>query len=197
MRSGKPLPPTCCACPAASRSMTSGFTGSSPRATAGSSISDRIRSAVSSSKDQLLASYYTRDLLATERLFLLSVPARTPRLETRDFSHASIRTAGSANPQFPIDSLRGLGMSDLQIEEIQQTRTAAPNVNIYSPVTGFVLARNISPGQRFDKGTEFYRIADISHVWVMTDIFEKDREFVKPGAMATDSLSGPRVSGAA
>ena len=78
-------------------------------------------------KNQLLASYYTPNLLYTERLFLLSVPANEPlQTQTKDFSQASIRTAGSANPQFPIDSLRGLGMSDLQIEEIQRTRTASP-----------------------------------------------------------------------
>jgi len=142
-------------------------------------------------KNQLLASYYQKDLLYTERLFLLSIPAKEPLpTQTKDFSQASLRTSGSANPQFPIDSLRGLGMSDLQIEEIHRTREASPQINIYSPVTGFVLARNISPTQRFDKGTEFYRIADISHLWVMTDIFEKDRAFVKPGAMATVRYQG-------
>jgi membrane fusion protein, copper/silver efflux system len=137
-------------------------------------------------KDQLLASYYTRDLQATERLFLLSIPANEPlQTQSKDFSQASIRTAGSANPSFPIDALRGLGMSDLQIEEIHRTRTASPHINIYSPASGFVLERNISPGQRFDKGTELYRLADISRVWVMTDVFEKDRQFLKPGAEAT------------
>ena len=84
-------------------------------------------------------------------------------------------------------------MSDLQIEEIHQTRTASPHVNIYSPVSGFVLARNVSPGQRFDKGTELYRIADISRVWVLTDIFEKDRQFLKPGAEATVLYQGRRL----
>ena len=146
-------------------------------------------------KDQLLASYYTKDLLYNERLFLLSIPANeTLPTQTKDFSQASIRTAGSANPQFPIDSLRGLGMSDLQIEEIHRTRTAAPHVNIYSPISGFVLARNISPRQRFDKGTELYRIADISRVWVLTDIFEKDRQFVKPGAEAIIVYQGRRLT---
>jgi multidrug efflux pump subunit AcrA (membrane-fusion protein)/YHS domain-containing protein len=142
-------------------------------------------------KNQLLASYYQKDLLYTERLFLLSIPA-TEALpsQTTDFSQASIRTAGSANPQFPIDSLRGLGMSDLQIEEIHRTRVASPHIGIYSPVSGFVLARNISPRQRFEKGTELYRIADISRVWVMADIFEKDREFVRRGATATIHYRG-------
>jgi membrane fusion protein, copper/silver efflux system len=145
-------------------------------------------------QDQLLASYYTRDLLSNERLFLLSVPANEPlQTQTKDFSQASIRTAGSANPQFPIDSLRGLGMSDLQIDEIHRTRTAAPHINIYSPVSGFVVARSVSPRQRFDKGAELYRIADISRVWVMTDIFEKDRQFLKPGSEATVLYQGRRL----
>jgi YHS domain-containing protein len=140
-------------------------------------------------QNQLLASYYTRDLLAAERLFLLSL-GTNDQSQKGDISFASIRTSSSTNPQFPVDSLRGLGMSDFQIEEIYRTRTSAPQVNIYSPVTGFVLSRNISPGQRFDKGTELYRIADIAHVWVVTDIFEKDSEFARPGAMATVRYRG-------
>ena len=161
---------------------------------AGSSTSGRTPSAASSRRTSCSRPTTQKDLLATERLFLLSIPANEPLpTQTKDFSQASIRTAGSANPQFPIDSLRGLGMSDLQIEEIHRTRTASPHINIYSPVSGFVLTRNISPSQRFDKGTELYRIADISRVWVMTDIFEKDRQFLKPGAEATILYQGRRL----
>jgi membrane fusion protein, copper/silver efflux system len=142
-------------------------------------------------KNQFLASYYQKDLLYNERLFLLSIPANQALPgQTTDLTQASIRTSGSANPLFPIDSLRGLGMSDLQIEEIHRTGQASPHVGVYSPVSGFVLARNISPSQRFEKGTELYRIADISRVWVMTDIFEKDREFLRPGATATVRYRG-------
>ncbi|MBP7568583.1 MAG: efflux RND transporter periplasmic adaptor subunit [Acidobacteria bacterium] len=146
-------------------------------------------------KNQLLGSYYTNELLSTERLFLLSIPANQQLVtRTKDFfSQASIRTAGSANPQYPIDSLRGLGMDDLQIEEIHKTRQAAPHVNIYSPVSGFVLARNISPRQRFDKGTELYQIGDLGRVWVLTDIFEKDRQFLEPGEEASVLYQGRRL----
>jgi membrane fusion protein, copper/silver efflux system len=146
-------------------------------------------------KNQLLASYYHKELLYNERLFLLSIPANEQLAkQTKDFSLASIRTAGSANPQFPIDSLRGLGMNDLQIEELQRTRVASPQINIYSPISGYVLARNISPTQWFDKGSELYRIADISRVWVMVDIFEKDRQFLTPGAEATVLYEGRRLT---
>ncbi|RPJ80510.1 MAG: hypothetical protein EHM13_11930, partial [Acidobacteria bacterium] len=53
-------------------------------------------------KNQLLASYYTRELLANERLFLLSIPANEQFATIqKDFTQASIRTSGAANPQFP------------------------------------------------------------------------------------------------
>jgi Cu(I)/Ag(I) efflux system membrane fusion protein len=92
--------------------------------------------------------------------------------------------------QSAIDSLRSLGMSEGQIGDIQRTHQAVSMIHIYSPIAGFVLARNISPAQRFDKGAELYRIADIGHVWVMADVFEKDLKFVRPGVLATVRYGG-------
>jgi Cu(I)/Ag(I) efflux system membrane fusion protein len=140
-------------------------------------------------QNQVLASYYTRDLLAAQQTYLFNL-ATNDQLERGEINVVSSRTPSSVNLQVTVDSLRSLGMSDLQIEEIKRTRASTPQILIYSPITGFVLARSISPGQRFDKGTEMYRIADIGHVWVMTDVFEKDREFVKPGGMATVRYQG-------
>ncbi len=126
-------------------------------------------------KDQVLASFYTPNLLVAQQT-LLFAPTSGPQ----------VRGAGTAfNTQVAVDTLRSMGMNDIQIEEVQRTHQSASEVNIYSPVTGVVLARNISPGQRFDKGSELYRIADLGHVWVMADIFEKDRDFIRPGTLAT------------
>ena len=36
----------------------------------------------------------------------------------------------------------------------------------------------------------FVRIADLSHVWVLADIFERDRDFVRPGSRATVRYQG-------
>ena len=37
------------------------------------------------------------------------------------------------------------------------------------------------PGLRFDRGTEFFRIADLSRVWILADIFETEASYFKPG----------------
>ena len=84
-------------------------------------------------------------------------------------------------------------MSETQIQEIERTRVAPTEVRVYAPADGFVIARNISPEQRFDKGTELYRISDIRHVWVLAEIFEKDRDFLKPGTRATVLYQGRRL----
>ncbi len=137
-------------------------------------------------RGQLLASYYTSNLLASTQTLLYAMATN----EQAGQGYLGARTPTSLSLQVAVDSLRSLGMSERQIEELKRSRQADSQISIFSPIDGFVLARSISPEQRFDKGTEIYRIADISHVWVMTDIFEKDREFLKPGALATVYYQG-------
>ena len=147
-------------------------------------------------KDEVLVAFYSPEFLSAGQALLFA-------LSSKD----RVQTTGRENPaqaaqleQFEInlkqyrDSLRNLGMGDRQIEEMIRTRKYMENVDVTSPADGIILARNVSQGQRFDKGTELYRIADISRVWAMTDIFEKDRQFVKPGAEAAIIYQGRRLT---
>jgi YHS domain-containing protein len=72
-------------------------------------------------------------------------------------------------------------MSQQQIKELASTKQVTDKVFIMAPATGFIIARNVSPGQRFDKGAEWYRIADLSRVWVLADLFRNEAEYVRPG----------------
>ena len=81
-------------------------------------------------------------------------------------------------------ALMGLGVGETQIEEIESTRRAAEFIQVRSPATGFVLARNISPRQRVDRDAEFFRVADLSRVWVVADVFGREAQYIQPGATA-------------
>jgi RND family efflux transporter MFP subunit len=72
-------------------------------------------------------------------------------------------------------------MSDIQIDEIAETRAYTENIQIRSPATGFVTFRNVSKGLRFDKGTELYRIVDLGRVWILADLFENEAPYFQPG----------------
>jgi YHS domain-containing protein len=79
-------------------------------------------------------------------------------------------------------------MSELQIEEIGRTRQYTENIQLRAPAKGFVIVRNVSKGLRFDKGTELYRIADLSRVWILAEVFENEASFFKPGMLAKVEL---------
>ena len=92
------------------------------------------------------------------------------------------------------DRLRNLGLSDKQIKEMAETRQLPVTVDIVSPVDGFVLARNISPGQHFDRSMEFYHIADLTKVWIVTDVFASEASTFRPGTVARVTLTNQKKS---
>jgi RND family efflux transporter MFP subunit len=85
--------------------------------------------------------------------------------------------------------MQNMGMSNLQIEELKRTRQYPEVIRILAPADGLVLARNVSPGLKFDRGAEWYRIANLSKVWVMADVFERDAKYVRPGQIARVTLA--------
>lgn len=96
----------------------------------------------------------------------------------------------TASVQQSVDRLLMLGVSSVQIEEIARTRRVPPALSITAPADGFVLARNVSIGQKFMRGDELYRIADLRRVWILADVFGPEAEYVRPGMRARVSLPG-------
>jgi len=85
-------------------------------------------------------------------------------------------------------------MSDTQIAAIAKTRQRTGTIELRSPVSGYVLARNISPNERFERAVEFYRIANLNQVWILADLFENDAQYVRAGTTAR--ISSPYSQGA-
>lgn len=88
-----------------------------------------------------------------------------------------------------LKNLENKGMGKGQIGEITRTRQPILDVALEAPATSFVLARNVTPGLKFDKGAEFYRLADLSHVWIVADLFDKEVQYLKPQDQAQVFLS--------
>jgi membrane fusion protein, copper/silver efflux system len=57
-----------------------------------------------------------------------------------------------------------------------------------SPITGFVLTKSAIEGQMAKAGEELFRIADLSHMWVIADVPEAELGRIEIGAMATISF---------
>jgi Cu(I)/Ag(I) efflux system membrane fusion protein len=83
-----------------------------------------------------------------------------------------------------------MGMGDLQIEDLRHTRQVTQHIWMTAPATGIVLSRNIWEGQHFDRGTEFFRIADIHRVWVVADLHENEAGSIPPRTRVRMELPG-------
>ena len=77
--------------------------------------------------------------------------------------------------------LRTLGVSEKQLKELFTTKQVADSIQILSPVDGVILSRNITPGQQVEKGGEFYRIADLSRVWIVASFHEGEGKGLPAG----------------
>jgi membrane fusion protein, copper/silver efflux system len=140
-------------------------------------------------KNQRLASVYSPEILSVAGGYL-SANERTSPANSMMKDAASSAAQGAATASARADRLRNLGMSDVQIEEISQTRKLPEDAYIVSPVDGFILTRNIVPGMRFERHTELYTIADLSHVWVEAEAYGQEADAVQVGQKARVVVPG-------
>jgi membrane fusion protein, copper/silver efflux system len=82
------------------------------------------------------------------------------------------------------DGLRSLGVSNSQVRELAKRRELVHDIRVESPVDGVVLKRGVTPGLRFDRGFEFYRIADLNRVWILADVYGHQLPLIRGGAPA-------------
>jgi membrane fusion protein, copper/silver efflux system len=145
-------------------------------------------------KDQRLATFYGPESLAVASGFLAATE-RVPGAAGKDGSRTmpfpgAVSKQGVSSIQGYTDRLRNLGMSDVQIRQMAESGQLPQSIDVVAPVDGFILARNITPGQHFERSTEFYRIADLSRVWILADIFGSEAQGFHPGAVGRVTLSG-------
>jgi Cu(I)/Ag(I) efflux system membrane fusion protein len=150
-------------------------------------------------KDQKLAIFYSPDFLSVASGFLAATE-RLPGTGGGDGSRTvpfpgALSKQGTGSIQGYSDRLLNLGMSDAQIKRIAASRALPTDIDIVAPADGFILSRNISAGQHFEHGMEFYRVADLGQVWVVAEVDEQEAAYLHPGGAATIGLSGRELHG--
>jgi Cu(I)/Ag(I) efflux system membrane fusion protein len=143
-------------------------------------------------KDQKLATSYLGETLAVASGFLAAtagVPGAVGKDGNRTTPYpGAVNKQGVSSIQGYSDRLRNLGVSDAQIKQMAESHQLPETVDIVSPADGFILARNITSGQHFDRSMEFYRVADLSKVWIVAEIFGSEARDFHSGTMARVTL---------
>ncbi len=139
-------------------------------------------------KDELLATIFAPESASAIKAYLYGLRSLDRFQANAKETKEQIEVTDSTIDNYR-NALRNLGMTEYQLDEIQRTRQPASAIDVRAPASGFILARNISLGQRFERGTELYRIADLSHVWIMADLFGREAKQMQPGVPVRVSLA--------
>ncbi len=130
-------------------------------------------------KDDLLANIYAPESASAMNAYLYGLRS-LDRFQANKESKEQIDLTDSTIDNYR-NALRNLGMTEHQLDEIQRTRLGPNTIEVRATGAGFILAKKITLGQRFERGTELYRIADLSHIWILADVFGRQAQYFKRG----------------
>mgnify|MGYP001791339174 FL=1 len=130
--------------------------------------------------DPLLA-VYSPDLLATQNELILA---------ERNHSDLGRTLAGAARTR-----LRLFDMSAADIDRVTRTSKPMRDVIVRSPVSGVVMTKNVVAGARVMPSDTLYEIADLSHVWLLADVYEAEVPSVHVGTPAQVVAGGQTLTG--
>jgi RND family efflux transporter MFP subunit len=140
-------------------------------------------------RDEPLAKYYSKDLFTALQTYYYAVYAieNLPQGQQLPASQKHFLEAQKRSAEY---NLMNLGMSSQQIRDLIRSKEITQEIIINAPATSFVLVRNITPGQKFVSGEELYRLADLSRVWILADLFRDEAKHVRTGEKVKVTLAG-------
>lgn len=123
---------------------------------------------------------HEQELARTEKLVALGAASKQ-ELERIHAEHTSRR----AELQSVASRLRLLGVSANAIETLAPGKSVETTTSVPAPIDGIVTERGANVGANVDQSTKLFTVVDLSTVWVVADLFEKDFARVRVGSVAT------------
>jgi Cu(I)/Ag(I) efflux system membrane fusion protein len=137
------------------------------------------------SAGEKIAEIYSPELLSAQQEFLALV-----RVENLANSAGLIEAAR--------ERLRLLGMAKAEIDALETKKQATSRFGVYSPVNGFVIELATREGGQIAAGASLLSIADLSSLWLIAEVPERDAGRIQSGDLVEarlESRSGEIVSG--
>jgi len=122
-------------------------------------------------RGEVLFGLYSPELVASQNEYLIALRA----------SRRGGTDGGGADPALAAARKR-LGYYDLgpkELAEIEQAGEALRTVPVRARQGGFVLRKQVNEGQRVVPGDTLLEIADLSRVWLLADVYERELPFVR------------------
>lgn len=123
-----------------------------------------------------LAEFYSPELHAAQVEYLQAIDSAARRGSLGVVQDANQRMLANTRQR-----LVEMGMSVDQVQRLSQDRQAMNRLDIVAPIHGTVIERLVVEGEYVKEGQPVFRLADLSTVWLMLELFPRDAAAVRYG----------------
>ncbi|HEX5228117.1 MAG TPA: efflux RND transporter periplasmic adaptor subunit [Bryobacteraceae bacterium] len=141
---------------------------------------------------QPLFTVYSPDIVATEREYLV---ARQNQKEVGHSTIPGVASGAASLLEAAVERLKQWQVPQTEIDRLRSTGEVGQEIEIDSPVSGYITERKAYPSTAVQPDMRLYGIADLSTVWVNAQVFQTDLGQVKVGA--TTSITADTYPGRA
>ncbi|RJP70274.1 MAG: efflux RND transporter periplasmic adaptor subunit [Ignavibacteriales bacterium] len=117
-------------------------------------------------KGEPLFEIYSPDLVQAQNDYLIAL----------NNSSSSSNLLNAARKKLEI-----FGLTSNQINELEKREEASITLTYYSPFSGTVIEKEVQEGMYVNEGTSIYDIAELSTLWNIAEVYEKDLANIKVG----------------
>ncbi len=137
-------------------------------------------------KGDPLLEIYSPDLVTTQEEYLLAQRHRNG-LQASNVPEA--RAEADALVQSARRRLLFFDVPEHEIEDLERRGAPKKTLMLHSPATGVVIEKSVLAGTQVMPGAPLFKIADLSNIWVLADVYQYELAWVKPGMAAEVELS--------
>jgi membrane fusion protein, copper/silver efflux system len=133
-----------------------------------------------------LLTIYSPELVSTQEEYLIALRAK------RDLSKSPFPEVAGSGDSLAESAKRRLKLwdiSDDQIKALEEGGQSKKTLTLYSPFSGFVLEKAAYKGMNVMPGAALFKLADLSVVWLIADVYEYELPFIRLGQQASVQLS--------
>jgi Cu(I)/Ag(I) efflux system membrane fusion protein len=133
-----------------------------------------------------LLTIYSPELVSTQEEYLIALRAK------RDLSKSPFPEVAGSGDSLAESAKRRLKLWDInddQIKALEESGQAKKTLTLYSPFSGFVLEKAAYKGMNVMPGVALFKLADLSVVWLIADVYEYELPFIRLGQQASVQLS--------
>lgn len=128
-----------------------------------------------------MAEVYSPDLVLAQQEYLIARQAA-------DAAQAGDSDARTRSQAIADAALQRLRYWDLSPERLVSGKQVTRTLTLRAPMTGQVLDKPAVMGMSFSSGDTLFKLADLSTVWIMAEVFEQDIGQIKRGADVRASI---------